>query len=123
MEKNVLMNKGLQKLDLSIMESCYEGLPKSMLRQAFSSYLLEAEEFISIIGAAREPDTAQVVLCFHNLKTMSGMIGAFDMVTLCQNYENSTKKHEKSQLISKLEQEWACLQIELQLLLQNDNFN
>lgn len=123
MANNNLVKTDLQKLDLNILESSYEGLPKSMLRQGLSSYLLEAEKFVSIIDAARQPDTDQVVLCFHNLKTMSGMIGALDMVALCKNYEESTTMLEKKKLIRQLELEWSRLQIELQLLLQHENFN
>jgi HPt (histidine-containing phosphotransfer) domain-containing protein len=122
MVNNNLIHENLQKLDLKILESSYEGLPKAMIRQALTSYLAEAAEFISHIGAAPQPDTAQVILCFHNLKTMSGMIGALDIVMLCKNYENSSTEQEKVELIGQLALEWTSLKVELQQLLQNGRF-
>jgi len=93
-----------------------------MIRQALTSYLAEAAEFVSHIGAAPQPDTAQVILCFHNLKTMSGMIGALDIVMLCKNYENSSTEQEKVELIGQLALEWTSLKVELQQLLQDERF-
>lgn len=122
MKSNAVKQKAYKKINVDMLLSSYEGLPQSMIQQALVLYLDEAKVFVSNIISAEGLDTQDVIIGFHNLKTMSAMIGAIDMMNLCKAYEICPKTTEKHALINQLDIEWQCLTDELHLLLQDKRF-
>jgi HPt (histidine-containing phosphotransfer) domain-containing protein len=109
----------LQKLDVEILKAAYDGMPEFMLLQALSLYLEESRVFIATINNAQQLNTPEVIRSFHNLKTMSGMIGAIKMMSVCQAYEDCTTKNQQLVLIHQLNTEWEYLSKEVNLIIEN----
>ncbi|GAB2993297.1 Hpt domain-containing protein [Psychrosphaera aestuarii] len=87
----------------------FEGLPEVMLIDALESYCNEAQVYINELRSA---DTETAVRHAHSIKTMSKMVGARFMATICEEFEKSegNGKVKKEHILA----HWPEVKIEIE---------
>lgn len=110
-------------LNLAILFDMYGDNSSQTLCQALSGFRSEAGLYISQLQQALvAADQAETAKLSHSLKSMCGLIGASQLMTLCQTIEQAARQRDKVALAN-CEQElalvWQALKLQLQRTLQD----
>lgn len=109
-------------LDLRILTDMYDEHSTQQVCQILGGFRSEATLYISQLQQAlTAQDCAEVARFSHSLKSMCGLIGACQMMTLCQTTEQAARQGDNAALgrcRHQLALVWPLLLLQLQSYLQ-----
>ncbi|WP_213994759.1 Hpt domain-containing protein [Arsukibacterium sp.] len=109
-------------LDLHILTGMYGDNSAVTICQVLSSFRAEANSYIDYLQQALQTqDYPEVARLSHSLKSMCGLVGACQLMTLCQRTELAARQGDKVAL-DDCQQElaivWRTLMLQLHHTLQ-----
>lgn len=114
-------------LDLRVLTAMYGDDSAQTITLALSGFRREATTYIEQLQLAIQCNTLPDIARFsHSLKSMCGLVGAGQLMQLCQNLEQAARQQDGpslARLAPELRQIWHSLLTALNTTLQQYGYN